>query len=54
MSQNTVAITLRTDVGFFSAVGDDGCFHIMEFRFVSGVMWWTQVTILSRKVGSSW
>jgi hypothetical protein len=30
----------------------------MEFRFVSGVMWWTQVsypvTILSRKAGSSW
>jgi hypothetical protein len=40
MSQYTVAITLRTDVVLnFFAVGDDGCFHIKEFRFVSGVMW---------------
>jgi hypothetical protein len=60
MSKNTVAITLRTDdvVLNFFAVGDYGCFHIIEFRFVYGVMWWTQVsspvTILSRKVGSSW
>jgi thiamine transporter ThiT len=56
MSQNTVAITLRTDfvVLDYFAVGDDGCFHIMEFHFVSGVMWWTHfhpVTI-SQKAGS--
>jgi hypothetical protein len=59
MSKNTVAITLQTDdVVELVAVGDDGCFHIIEFRYVYGVMWWTQVsspvTILSRKVGSSW
>jgi hypothetical protein len=57
MSQNTVAITLQTDVVVLNIfmVGDDGCFHIMEFRFVSGEMWWIQVsspvTILSRKAG---
>jgi hypothetical protein len=55
MFQNTIAVILLTDAVFlnFFAVGDDGCFHIMEIRFVSGVMLWTKVsspvTILSRK-----
>ncbi|GFN74900.1 hypothetical protein PoB_000140600 [Plakobranchus ocellatus] len=45
-SQNTVAITLAADLCTlnFLVTGEDGCFQVMESRFVSGVFRWTQVS----------
>ncbi|GFO23456.1 hypothetical protein PoB_004996100 [Plakobranchus ocellatus] len=48
-SQNTVAITLAADLCTlnFLVTGEDGCFQVMESRFVSGVFRWTQVLCFS-------
>ncbi|GFS14878.1 hypothetical protein ElyMa_004917800 [Elysia marginata] len=45
-SQNTVAITSAADLCTlnFLVTGEDGCFQVMEPRFVSGVFKWTQVS----------
>ncbi|GFR70299.1 hypothetical protein ElyMa_002069500 [Elysia marginata] len=58
LSQKTVPIIFFADrmtLNFF-ATGEDGCFHVIESCFVSGVQWCNQVsspvTMLSRKVTS--
>ncbi|GFR64582.1 hypothetical protein ElyMa_003635100 [Elysia marginata] len=45
-SQNTVAITLAADLYTLNILvtGEDGCFQVMESRFVFGVFRWTQVS----------
>ncbi|GFR71515.1 hypothetical protein ElyMa_005681100 [Elysia marginata] len=45
-SQNTEAITLAADLCTLNlfGTGEDGCFQVMESRFVSGVFRWTQVS----------